>query len=143
MVRVPGDSTLLDDESERMKITREVAATTIRRASATGIVIAGTVYADTLAVSVDGVQANWTDKAVEALTPADFESLVDAHKPDVILLGTGRQIRFAPRDLVFAFARQHIGFEVMDTKAAAGTFNVLAGEGRRVAAVLYPLGLDQ
>ena len=38
---------------------------------------------------------------------------------------------------MFAFARRGVGFEVMDTRAAARTFNVLAGENRRVAAVLY------
>ena len=95
------------------------------------------MYADTLAVSSDGVDANWTDKSVDALTEADFEALVE-DRPDVILLGTGKHLCFAPRELVFSFARRGIGFEVMDTKAAARTFNVLAGEGRRVAAVLYP-----
>ncbi|MDX1507868.1 MAG: Mth938-like domain-containing protein [Woeseiaceae bacterium] len=38
---------------------------------------------------------------------------------------------------MFAFARAGIGLEVMNTPAAARTFNVLAGEGRRIAAVLY------
>jgi uncharacterized protein len=38
---------------------------------------------------------------------------------------------------MFAFARRGIGLEVMDTAAAARTFNVLSTEGRRVAALLY------
>jgi uncharacterized protein len=125
-----------------MKISRDLAATTIRRASAAGVEIAGVVYADTLAVAPDSVHANWTEKPVDALTPDDFESLLSAHDPDVVLLGTGPELRFAPRELVFALARRSIGFEVMDTKAAARTFNVLAGEGRRVAAVLYPPGAE-
>ena len=44
---------------------------------------------------------------------------------------------FPPRELTFSFARKGIGFEVMDTAAAARTFNVLANEDRRVVAVLY------
>ena len=56
---------------------------------------------------------------------------------DIILLGTGSANVFPPRDLVFAMARRGIGFEIMDTPAAARTFNLLAGDGRRVAAVLY------
>jgi uncharacterized protein len=44
---------------------------------------------------------------------------------------------FPPRELVFALARRGIGLEFMDTPAAARTYNVLASEGRQVAAVLY------
>ena len=57
--------------------------------------------------------------------------------PEVIVLGTGRAQQFPPRQLVFAMARRGIGLETMETRSAASTFNVLAGEGRRVAAVLY------
>ncbi len=53
------------------------------------------------------------------------------------MLGTGNTVVFPPRELVIAMARSGIGLESMDTPAAARTFNVLAGEGRRVAAVLY------
>jgi uncharacterized protein len=58
-------------------------------------------------------------------------------KPEIVLLGTGTTNVFPPRELTFAFARNGIGLEVMDTAAAARTFNVLANEGRRVAAILY------
>ena len=57
--------------------------------------------------------------------------------PEAVLLGPGSSNVFPPRELMFAFARKGIGLEVMDTAAAARTFNVLANEGRRVAAVLY------
>ena len=120
-----------------MKITRELSATTIRQVSSTGVEIAGTVYAETVAVTNGVVHERWTDKSVDALTGEDFAAIV-AERPDVILLGTGKSISFAPRELVFSFAREGIGFEVMDTKAAARTFNVLAGDGRQVAAVLFP-----
>ena len=66
----------------------------------------------------------------------DFSTLLE-NKPEVIVLGTGKSMVFAPRELVFAMARRQVGFEVMDTAAAARTYNVLAGEGRQVAAVLY------
>ncbi len=70
------------------------------------------------------------------LSVSDFEHVL-ASQPEVVLLGTGATNIFPPRELTFAFARKGIGFEVMDTAAAARTFNVLAVEGRRVAAVLY------
>ena len=119
-----------------MKISRELSATTIRKVTSDGVEIAGSTYTNTVAVTSGGVQAPWTDKSVANLTPEDFDAIV-ADRPDVILLGTGRRLEFAPRELVFNFARVGIGFEVMDTKAAARTFNVLANEGRKVAAVLY------
>ena len=91
----------------------------------------GPVFTD-----ADGVVGNWNDKPVPDLLPEDFVALLAAG-PAMIILGTGRSNVFAPRSLVFAFARQNVGLEVMDTKAAARTFNVLASEGRKVAAVLY------
>ena len=121
-----------------MKFSRETGiATSVRQLAADGIRIGNAVYDSTLLVTADAVVPRWTDKPVAELTAADFEELVTS-APELVLLGTGAHGRFAPRELVFAFARQGIGFEVMDTAAAARTYNVLAGEGRRVVAVLYP-----
>lgn len=111
----------------------------MRQLAADGIRIGDAVYDSTVLVTADAVTPRWTDKPVDELTAADFEELVNS-TPEVVLLGTGAHGRFAPKELVFAFARLGIGFEVMDTAAAARTYNVLVGEGRRVAAVLYPRG---
>ncbi len=83
-------------------------------------------------------------RRVEAVAPPPLERLDISHfealladEPELLILGTGERNVFPPRELTFAFARRGIGLEVMDTAAAARTFNVLAGEGRRLAAVLY------
>jgi len=81
---------------------------------------------------VDG----WSKTAVSELSEGDFAVLLET-KPEVIIVGTGATNIFPPRDLVFAMARRGVGLEVMDTTAAARTFNVLVGEDRQVAAVLY------
>ncbi len=73
---------------------------------------------------------------VEALTVDDLAILIETG-PELILLGTGNKQLLPDRDLMFAMARRGIGLEVMDTPAAARTFNVLVGEGRSVAAVLF------
>jgi len=73
---------------------------------------------------------------VESLTVDDLALLIET-RPELILLGTGNKQLLPDRDLMFAMARRGIGFEVMDTPAAARTFNVLVGEGRSVAAVLF------
>ncbi|MEM8816280.1 MAG: MTH938/NDUFAF3 family protein [Pseudomonadota bacterium] len=114
-----------------------LAATTIRQVSADGIRIADRVYTGTLAVTTDSVVEDWTHKTIPELLTQDFAGLLE-QQPEVVLLGTGATPCFAPRELMFGFARLGIGFETMDTKAAARTFNVLAGEDRRVVAVLFP-----
>ena len=73
---------------------------------------------------------------VENLGEDHFAALLSTD-PEMIILGTGDRNVFPPRELTFALARKGIGLEVMDTPAAARTFNVLAGEGRRLAALLY------
>ena len=121
-----------------MKFSRETrVATTVRQLAADGIRIGDALYESTLLLTADAVTPRWTDKPVDALSVEDFTELLRS-APEVVLLGTGARGRFAPRELMFAFARKGIGFEVMDTAAAARTYNVLIGEGRRVAAILYP-----
>ena len=83
----------------------------------------------------EAVLGEWLDKPITELVADDFGDVFDA-SPELVLLGTGPTNIFPPRELMFAFARKGIGFEVMDTPAAARTFNVLANEGRRVAVIL-------
>ncbi len=71
----------------------------------------------------------------------DTGSLAEEHieavlalEPEVVLLGSGgRQVFPAPAFLA-GFLRQGVGIEVMDNAAAARTYDLLAGEGRRVVA---------
>ena len=120
-----------------MKFTREISsAATIRRVSGNAIVVNNERYTRTIALTPDGLVEGFTPPPLGDLAVAHFEVLLE-HDPELVLLGTGEQAVFPPRELTFAFARRGVGLEVMDTAAAARTFNVLAGEGRRLAAVLY------
>jgi uncharacterized protein len=120
-----------------LKFTRESsAAKMIRSVSTDGIQIGDDVYTQTIGVSVDTVFDDWASKSIADLVEEDFAALLEL-EPEVIVLGTGRTNIFPPRELVFAMARRQIGFEVMDTGAAARTYNVLATEGRKVVALLY------
>ena len=72
--------------------------------------------------------------------PADAAPLVAlADRVDVILFGTGAEVAHAPPALRDAVEAAGIGLEVMRTPAACRTFNVLLGEGRRVAAAVLPV----
>lgn len=120
-----------------MKFTRESPTTLmIRSVTADGIRIGDETYSQTIGLTLDAVLDDWAPKAVADLVEEDFAALLDAN-PEVIVLGTGATNIFPPRDLIFAMARRQIGFETMDTAAAARTYNVLASEGRQVAAILY------
>lgn len=120
-----------------MKFTRESTGSIfVRSVRDDGIVVGEETYSGTIALTADRVLQNWTARDISSLQYDDFADLLDS-APEIILLGTGSQHVFPPRELVFAMARRGIGFEVMDTRAAARTFNVLVTEDRSVAAVLY------
>ncbi|QJC57057.1 hypothetical protein HC248_02371 [Polaromonas vacuolata] len=82
-----------------------------------------------------GEKFNWECKRFEDLTEAHF-TLAAASKPELVIFGSGDRIRFAPPAFLRALMAQRIGFETMDTLAACRTYNILAGEGRRVIAAL-------
>jgi uncharacterized protein len=65
-----------------------------------------------------------------------FEQLREL-RSEVVLLGTGTRQRFPSPRLTRALMDARIGLEVMDTHAACRTYNILVGEGRRVAAALF------
>jgi uncharacterized protein len=109
---------------------------TIHSVSDDHIRIGDQVFNHTIALTAEALLDDWPAKAVDDLSESDFAALLDTH-PEVIILGTGINNVFPPRELIFAMARRGVGFEVMNTRAAASTFNVLAGEGRQVAAILH------
>jgi uncharacterized protein len=74
---------------------------------------------------------------VEDLTPADLEPAW-ALSPQVILLGTGSRLQFAPAAVRAACAARQVALESMDLGAACRTYNVLAQEERAVLALLFP-----
>lgn len=81
----------------------------------------------------DRLVESWTPTDAATLEPADLETLL-ALAPEVILLGSGERQVFPPARTLAACLSRGIGLEVMTNSAAARTFNVLAGEGRRVVA---------
>ena len=119
-----------------LKFTRELPGTlTIHSVGTDGVRIGDQIWSQSVAITPDEIVADWNHKPLSDLTADDFSAFAE-YGPELVLLGTGATSEFAPRELMFDFARRGVGFEVMDTAAAARTFNVLAGEGRRVAAVL-------
>ena len=120
-----------------MKIARDnLTSYSIRKVERGLIVIGDRQYAGNLGLLPDRLIENWPDRPLAELDMADLQKILD-HAPEMVLAGTGWSNVLPPRELVFALARRGIGLEVMDTPAACRTFNILVGEGRRPAALLY------
>ena len=79
--------------------------------------------------------AGWTNGDLEELDVEQFESLL-ARKPEIVILGTGATLRFPRPALARLATAAGIGLEVMDSKAACRTYNILIAEGRKVLAAI-------
>jgi uncharacterized protein len=75
----------------------------------------------------------WAVHDAKALTEDQLEPLL-ALAPEVVLLGTGASQAFPSPAVMAACLGRGVGLEVMSNAAAARTFNVLAGENRKVVA---------
>ncbi len=62
-----------------------------------------------------------------------------AGRIDVLFVGTGAEIAHAPDDFRRVIEEAGIGVEVMNSPAACRTYNVILGEGRRIAVALLPV----
>lgn len=79
----------------------------------------------------------WEPADPAALSAADFTRVIgEAAKIQILLVGTGRELRPLPRDLRAALREAGITADPMSTGAAVRTYNVLLAEDRAVAAAL-------
>jgi uncharacterized protein len=83
---------------------------------------------------------DWPVTDARALDAGHVDALL-ALEPELVILGTGTRQVFPAAAFMAGFLRRGIGVEVMDNAAAARTYDLLAGEGRRaVAAFILPEG---
>ncbi|KAJ7129145.1 NADH dehydrogenase 1 alpha subcomplex assembly factor 3 [Mycena epipterygia] len=68
---------------------------------------------------------------------AMFQAVVP--KPEILILGTGVEMAHPPPSFRSYLTDLGIQVEVMNTRNACSTYNLLSEEGRRVAAALAPL----
>ncbi len=88
-----------------------------------------------LIVLPESIIPEWSTATVETLAAEDMQKLLELGT-EIILLGTGSRLRFPAGPLMRPFAPAGIGLEIMDLRAACRTYNILAAEGRKVAAAL-------
>jgi uncharacterized protein len=90
-----------------------------------------------LLIHQEVVTAPWGPGLLRELT-IDHLADVMASPPEVLLIGTGRVTSFPCDAVMKSLEEARIGFECMDTHAAARTYNILVTEGRAVSAAMLP-----
>lgn len=84
---------------------------------------------------------SWPVTSLAGLGPDQIEEVLAAGSRVVefLLLGVGDRVAPPPPDLRKALQAVGMGLEVMDTPAASRIYNVLAAEGRRLAAAIIAI----
>lgn len=88
-------------------------------------------------ISPSQLITDWSPGAPSNLDVATLEPLL-ALKVNVLLLGTGASLVRPPFALRQQLEARGVALEAMDLGAACRTYNVLATEGRLVAAGIFP-----
>lgn len=108
-------------------------AYSLRAANGRSATVNDKVLGHSFIVTPDTLVEQWPVTAASGLQIEHLEAVL-ALNPALIVLGTGERQVFPPAQLMAACLSRGIGLEVMNNPAAARTFNILAAEGRRVAA---------
>jgi uncharacterized protein len=114
----------------------------ISRHEAGSVWVNATAWSRSVLVPARGDARSWPVARFDELAAAHFEQLL-AFEPELVIFGSGNRLRFVPPALQRALIERGIGVETMDTVAACRTFNVLATEGRAVAAALLIEDTDE
>jgi uncharacterized protein len=105
----------------------------VRRTAARSITLIDRELTASFLLMPDRVVENWPVAAADALNAGHADGLL-ALQPELVILGTGERQVFPAAEFMAGLLRKGVGIEVMDNAAAARTYNLLAGEGRRVLA---------
>ena len=82
-----------------------------------------------------GERLTWNCSRFEDLSAEHFD-LLAALNTELVIFGSGERLRFPQGAWIKSLIDKQIGLETMDTPAACRTYNILAGEGRRVVVAL-------
>ncbi|UAW64442.1 Mth938-like domain-containing protein [Mycoavidus sp. HKI] len=81
----------------------------------------------------------WPVSSFSALSNEHFSMLTTAapaEEIEIVIFGSGAQLRFPSAELIRTLTARRIGVETMDLYAACRTYNILVAEGRQVVAAL-------
>ena len=105
----------------------------VRRTARDRITVVDREIASSFVLAPNQLVEGWSVADARMLAPVHAEAVL-ALQPELVLLGSGERQVFPPAAFLAVFLGKGIGIEVMDNAAAARTYDLLAGEGRRVVA---------
>ena len=97
--------------------------------------VQGEKIAHSVILGSQGQRMDWQCSRFEDLTAAHFAQLAE-FDAELVIFGSGKRIRFPQGAWLQPLMAKRMGLETMDTGAACRTYNILAGEGRRVVVAL-------
>ena len=119
-----------------MQFTIQTSGDNLVRSCAAGeLRVREHVIRSSVILTASRIVFDWPPRAIEDLRIAHLEAVLEL-QPEIVLLGTGELQVFPAPDIGATVHKAGIGFEVMNTRAACRTYNVLVQEGRHVAAAL-------
>jgi len=98
--------------------------------------IGETRYRQGLSLHQHTILSPWGPDEVCQLNMSHLQHILE-NPPEVLILGTGRRTIFPNTDILEKLTDIHLGFECMDSRAAARTYNILIGEGRKTSALFF------
>ena len=99
------------------------------------IALDGERITSSVVIGAMGQRFAWSCDQFTDLGAAHFAQLA-ALDAELVIFGSGGKIRFPDAAWLAPLMQRRIGLETMDTRAACRTYNILAGEGRKVVAAL-------
>jgi uncharacterized protein len=99
------------------------------------IAVNGERITSSVVIGSGGQRFAWQCMQFTDLGAAHFQQLVQLDT-ELVIFGSGGTLRFPDPAWLAPLMHRRIGIETMDTHAACRTYNILAGEGRKVAAAL-------
>ena len=86
-------------------------------------------------VSANRLITDWPVTTPGEITADHVGQILDL-EPEIVLIGTGQRQVFLQPEMLMHFYKHPVGVEIMSTRAACDTFNILVSEGRNVVAAL-------
>lgn len=117
---------LVEQRDEGLYLVRTVSAETIQ--------VGERIFSASLLLTPQQYVEAFPARSLDEFSPTTVDTIL-ALQPALVVIGTGPRQQLPVPALMASFLRHGVGLETMDNGAAARTYNLLAGEGRRIAAV--------
>ena len=99
------------------------------------LAINGEKFYQSLLIDWSGQRMTFQASFEDSLNSPELATFLQM-QPEILLIGCGAQKKHIPPSQLARLSSQNMGIESMDTAAACRTYNVLASENRKVAAIL-------